>query len=162
MIWTDVGISPKIEKASLSGNQRVTIVTTHLYLPKSIELDKGNRRIFWVDALSGRVETVDYNGNNRKILLQIPLLHPYGVVLVAPFLFFTDWITSHEVHQLDATSGKVLRSHSTNGGTPMGIVAYDSARQPPGITCKMLAPAKKFYRRIFLTTICELETKRAN
>lgn len=87
MIWTDVGTFPKIEKASLSGNQRVTIVTTHLYLPKSIDLDQGNKRIFWVDALSGRVETVDYNGNNRKILLQIPLLHPYGVVLVAPSCF---------------------------------------------------------------------------
>ena len=142
MIWTDLGTNPKIEKASLSVNQRVTIVTTNLFWSNGIELDKGNKRIFWADAslLFGRVETVDYNGNNRKILLQIPLLHPYGVVLVAPFLFFTDWFTRNEVHKLDATSGKVLRSYSTNGGRPMGIVAYDSARQPPGIemfsTCK--------------------------
>jgi len=27
----------------------------------------------------------------------------------------------------------VLRSYSTNGGTPMSIVAYDSTQQPPGI-----------------------------
>ena len=68
--------------------ESVTIVTTHLYLLKGIELDQRNKRIFWVDALSGSVETVDYNGNNRKILFHIPLLHPYGVVLVTPFLFF--------------------------------------------------------------------------
>ena len=128
-----MGTISKIEKASLSGNQRVTVVTTYLYLPNGIELDKGNKRIFWVDAGYDRVETVDYNGNNRKILFQLRGLHPYGVALVAPFLFFTDWITYHEVHKLDATTGKVLRSYSINGGLPMGIVAYDSARQPSSI-----------------------------
>ena len=133
MIWTDVGTYPKIEKASLSGNQRVTVVTAYLDLPNGIELDKGNKRIFWVDAGYDRVETVDYNGNNRKILFQLDGLHPYGVVLIAPFLFFTDWKTQLEVHKLEATTGKVLRSYSINGGQPMGIVAYDSARQPSGI-----------------------------
>lgn len=133
MIWTDVGTYPKIEKASLSGNQRVTIVTTHLYLPNGIELDKGNKRIFWVDAGYDSVETVDYNGNNRKKLFQHDGLHPFGVALIAPFLFFTDWYTHYEVHKLDATTGRVLRSYNISGGQPMGIVAYDSARQPSGI-----------------------------
>ena len=133
MIWTDVGAYPKIEKASLSGNQRVTIVTTDLFLPNGIELDKGNKRIFWVDAGYDSVETVDYNGNNRKTLFQQDRLHPYRVALIAPFLFFTDWNTYHEVHKLDATTGYVLRSYSISGGQPMGIVAYDSARQPSGI-----------------------------
>lgn len=71
--------------------------------------------------------------------------------------FFTDWITYHEVHQLDATSGKVLRSYSTNGGTPMGIVAYDSARQPPDI--KMFAPVNNFCRRGLLTTLLFVNLK---
>ena len=133
MIWTDVGTYPKIERASLSGKQRVAIVTKYLYLPNGIELDKGNKRIFWVDAGYDRVETVDYYGNNRKILFQQSGLHPFGVVFIAPFLFFTDWNTYREAHKLDATTGHVLRSYSINGGTPMGIVAYDSARQPPGI-----------------------------
>ena len=132
MIWTDLGTYPKIEKASLSGNQRVTVVKTYLDLPNGIELDKGNTRIFWVDAGYGSVETVDYDGNNRKTLFQQDGLQPFGVVLIAPFLFFTDWTTYHEVHKLDATTGNVLRSYSINGGQPMGIVAYDSARQPSG------------------------------
>ena len=106
MIWSDAGTHPKIEKASLSGNQRVAIVTTYLSYPNGIELDRGNKRIFWVDVRYDRVETVDYNGNNRKILFQQDGLHPYGVVLIAPFLFFTDWNRHHEVHKLEATTGK--------------------------------------------------------
>ena len=133
MFWTDCGTSEKIEKALLDGNQRVAIVTTFLYYPNGIELDRGNKRIYWVDAWYDRVETVDYNGNNRKQLFQQSGLHPFGVTLIPPFLFFTDWNTLKEVHQLDATTGHVIRSYSINGGRPMGILAYDYARQPPGI-----------------------------
>ena len=150
MIWTDVGTHPKIEKASLSGNQRVAVVTTYLYLPNGIELDKGSKRIFWVDAIYDRVETVDYSGNTRKILFQLDGLHPFGVVLVAPFLFFTDWNTYREAHKLDATTGQLLRSYSINGGRPMGIVAYDSARQPSGIY--RLTSLNNF--RIFVDEFC--------
>lgn len=133
MFWTDWGSSEKIERASLSGNQRVAIVTTYLYFPNGIELDRGNKRIFWVDAGYDRVESVDYNGNNRKRIFHESNLHPFGVTLIPPFLFFTDWLTPEDVHQLDATTGKVIQKYSVNGGTPMGIVAYDGSRQPSGI-----------------------------
>ncbi|XP_022803616.1 sushi, von Willebrand factor type A, EGF and pentraxin domain-containing protein 1-like isoform X2 [Stylophora pistillata] len=129
MIWTDWGSTPKIEKASLSGQQRVAIVTKELFYPNGIDLDRGSKRIFWVDAGYDRVESVDYNGNNRKLLFQMYGLHPFGVALIPPFLFFTDWVTYREFHMLDATTGKVLRSFNINGGQPMGIVAYDSGRQ---------------------------------
>ena len=133
MIWTDWGVNPKIERASLSGSQRLAIVTTNLHWPNGIELDRGNKRIFWVDAGHDRVESVDYNGNDRKLLYQQQYLHPFDVALIPPFLFFTDWVAQKEVHQLDAATGHVLRSFSVNGGQPMGIVPYDSSRQPLGI-----------------------------
>ena len=133
MFWTDWGTSKKMEKASLDGNQRVAIVTTFLYFPFGIELDRGNKQIFWVDAWYDRVETVDYNGNNRKQLFQQSGLPPFGVALIAPFLFFIDGIALKEVHNLEAMTGHIIRSYSINGGSPMGIVAYDYARQPPGI-----------------------------
>ena len=133
MIWTDWGSAPKIEKATLSGNQRVSIVTANLKWPSGIELDRGNKRVFWVDAGMDRVESVDYEGNNRKLLKRIIGFHPFGVALIAPFLFFTDWATSSLLHTLDADTGDYVLSSYSGNGRPMGIVAYDSARQPPGI-----------------------------
>jgi len=132
MFWTDWGASAKIERASLSGGQRVAIVTTYIFYPNGIDLDRGNKRIFWVDAGYERVQSINYNGNNRKILFQLHGIHPYGVVLVAPFLFFTNWNTNQEVYKLDATTGKVFGSYSIDGGKPRSIVAYDSIRQPQG------------------------------
>ncbi|CAH3164729.1 unnamed protein product [Pocillopora meandrina] len=130
MFWTDWGINPKIERATPSGKQRSAIVTTNLYHPNGLDLDKGNQRIFWVDAALDRVESIDYNGGNRKLLFQRSGLHPFGVTLVPPFLFFTDWNTNREVHKLDALTGEVFRSYSINGGKPMGVVVYDGSRQP--------------------------------
>ena len=132
MFWSDAGANPKIEKASLRGNQRVAIVTTYIFCPNGIDLDRGNKRIFWVDAGYDRVESINYNGNNRKTLFQDYGRHPYGMVLVAPFLFFTNWNTNQEVYKLDATTGKVFRSYSIDGGKPRSVVAYDSIRQPQG------------------------------
>ena len=132
MIWTDWGSAPKIEKASLSGQQRVAIVTKEVYWPNGIDLDRGGKRVYWVDAGYDRVESVDYNGDNRKLLFERHSLHPFGVALIPPFLFFTDWVTDRELHMLDATTGDLLKSFSINGGRPMGIVAYDSGRQPAG------------------------------
>lgn len=81
----------------------------------------------------GRVESVNYNGNNRKLLFQLRGLHLFDVTVIQPFLFFTGWNASYDVYKLDATTGEVLRNYSINGGEPMGIVGYDYHRQPSGI-----------------------------
>ena len=133
MIWTDWGSSPKIEKATLSGNQRVAIVTSNLHWPNGIELDRGNKRIYWVDGGVDRIESVDYQGNNRNLLLRVNGLHPFGVAMIPPFLFFTDWAARSRLHKLDADTGAYLISNYVTSGLPTGIVAYDSSRQPPGI-----------------------------
>ena len=133
MFWTDWGTQPKIEKATLSGNQRVSIVTSDLYWPNGIELDRGNQQIFWVDAGVDRVESVDYHGNNRKLLFQANGLHPFGVALIPPFLFFTDWASNRRLLKLDAKTGDYIISHYSVNGQAMGIVSYDSSRQPSGI-----------------------------
>lgn len=130
MIWTDWG-TRKIEKASLDGSQRVPIVTANLRWPNGIVLDRGNKRIFWVDGGNDRVESVDYNGNNRKLIFQQNGIHPFAVTMISPFLFFTDW-TTRKVHKLDASTGQLLQNYNI-GGQPMGIVAYDKAQPTPGI-----------------------------
>ena len=99
MFWTAWGDNPKIERANLGGGQRLAIITTNLYYPNGLDLDKGNQRIFWVDAALDRVESIDYNGGNRKLIFQLSGLHPFGVALAPPFLFFTDWNTKREVHK---------------------------------------------------------------
>ena len=130
MFWTDWGAAPKIEKATLSGTQRVAIVTSDLQWPNGIELDTGNKRIYWVDAKVDKIESVDYHGNNRMLLIRVTGFHPFGVALIPPFLFSTDWALRSLIHKLDATTGDYVTSSYSISGRPMGIVAYDRSRQP--------------------------------
>ncbi len=139
MFWTERGQNAKIEKATLSGTQRVVMVTSNLHWPWSIDLDRRNKLIFWVDPVLDRVESVDYHGNNRKLLFQQPGFNFYGVTFLSSFLYVSDWAT-HRIYKFNATSanGTVL---STVKISPFidGLVAYDSSRQLPGMHLEFIS-----------------------
>ena len=41
--WTDWGDNPKIERADLDGNDRLTLVSTELILPNGLAIDFAGR-----------------------------------------------------------------------------------------------------------------------
>ena len=133
MFWTDWGSAPQIEKATLAGSQRVAIVTSNLQWPSGMELDKGNKRIYWVDGGTDRIESVNYQGNKRILLSKVTGFHAFGVAMISPFLFFTDLGPGGVLHKLDADTGSYIASNYKTRGRLMGIVAYDQSRQPPGM-----------------------------
>ena len=139
MFWTDCGSAPKIEKATLTGSQRGAIVTSNLQWPNGIELDRGNKRIYWVDGGTDSIESVNYQGNNRILLSKVTGSHAFGVAMISPILFFTDWASGGVLHKLDAGTGHyIVRNYKTRGRL-MGIVAYDQSRQPPGMVRHQLS-----------------------
>ena len=148
MFWTEWGDNPKIGRANLNGDQRLAIVTTNLHQPSGLDLDKGNQRIIWVNTYFGIVESIDYNGGNRKRIFPYDDLKPTGVTLAPPFLFFTSLNINREVRKLDALTGEVFRSYSINGGEPMGVVVYDGSRQPSGQFNSMYVNTKELIKSI--------------
>ncbi len=124
-----------IRRATLSGTQHVTIVTTNLYMPRGIDLDRRSKIVFWVDAVLDRVESVDYHGNNRKQLSQPRQFRFFffGVTLLSSHLFVSDR-AAYAIYKFNATnaSGTVV-SNVTFSQEINGLVAYDSSRQLPGI-----------------------------
>ena len=138
MFWTDWGSAPKIEKATLTGGQRVAVVTSNLYWPNGIELDRGNKRIYWVDGGTDKIESVSYQGNNRILLSELNGYHPFGVAMISRFLFVTDWALGGVLHKVDADSGHFIVSNYKTTGRLMGIVSYAQSRQPPGMVLHQL------------------------
>ena len=131
MFWTDWGhgVDPKIMRASLNGSQILSVVMVNLQEPTGINLDFGNRRIFWVNSRTGIVESVNYDGGNRNVLSQQSGLQPSGLALFPSFLFLTVW---KAMKQLDAITGKMLHSYSISDEKPIDIVPYHASRQAPG------------------------------
>ncbi|XP_020602187.1 low-density lipoprotein receptor-related protein 6-like [Orbicella faveolata] len=142
MFWTDWGHIPKIERATLSGTQRVSIVTSNLVWPFAIDLDRRSRLVFWVDRWLGRVESVDYHGNNRRILFQQKGVSFYGVTFFSFNLFTSasDWRTFW-IYKLKANANGTFVSNINFKNISkqlFGLVSYDSFTQLPalGVPCK--------------------------
>lgn len=56
MYWTDWGEIPKIERATLDGTDRVMMVNTSLGWPNGLALDYAERKIYWGDAKTDKIE----------------------------------------------------------------------------------------------------------
>ncbi len=60
MYWTDWGEVPKIERADLDGMERVVMVNTSLGWPNGLALDYDERKIYWGDAKTDKIEVGVY------------------------------------------------------------------------------------------------------
>ena len=74
----------------MDGKMRKTIIKSGLGWPNGITIDAAYERIIWTDAKMERIETADFNGENRAVLVQ-KLPHPYGVTILGNNLYWTDW-----------------------------------------------------------------------
>ena len=127
----------KIERATLSGRQRVTIVTSNLVYPNKVDLDRRNKLVFWVDAFGYRVESVDYNGNNRKLLVKISGTFMNGVAFLYSSLFITD-SNKPIIYEINAfkASGSIITSFQFSTLSVARLIAYRSSQQPIGMNWK--------------------------
>ena len=135
MFWTDRGRNPKIEKSTLDGTQRVAIiiVTSNISMPTGISLDRRNKLVYWVDYYTGVMESVHYNGNNRKLLFQQHGIRLVGVTFTSSYLFVTGDNTN-VAYKVDASNGTIVSNVSIGGFKGFeGLAAYDSSLQSSGL-----------------------------
>ena len=134
MYWSDWGASPKIEQANMDGTARTVLVSSGLSWVNSLALDFKNRLLYWCDAKLDKIERVDFQGNNRVLILDLSSNkdshHPFGLALLEDTLFWTDWIKK-SVHSYNMTSS--LTDVLVQGmGRPMEIHIYDKSSTTSG------------------------------
>lgn len=81
LYWSDVGSTVKIERASLSGNNRETIISTGLAFPTSIDIDYAANKLVWVDASRDTVETANLDGTVRRVIRRMSHAEFYDVAV---------------------------------------------------------------------------------
>jgi low-density lipoprotein receptor-related protein 4 len=78
--------------ADMNGERRSRILTTNLGWPNGLTVDKREKRLYWTDAHIKHIESSDFDGNFRRIVLSdVP--HPYGLAVKDNALYWTDWKT---------------------------------------------------------------------
>ncbi|KAL9955607.1 hypothetical protein ACROYT_G036952 [Oculina patagonica] len=91
MYWTNWGIHPKIERAGLDGSHRIALVNTSVVWPNSLTIDYLDRTIYWADAKLDKIEVMNLDGSNRRVVLDQKLPHIVSVTVLGDRLYWADW-----------------------------------------------------------------------
>lgn len=108
LFFSDWGTS-RIERTFMDGEKRTRIVEKDLGWPNA--LSTFAERIFWTDAKLKRIESCNFSGNHRKIILQ-NLEHPYGLAVTSNHIYYSDWKTM-SLHLIDRRnlSAQIVRDN---------------------------------------------------
>ncbi|XP_025083702.1 low-density lipoprotein receptor-related protein 5-like isoform X2 [Pomacea canaliculata] len=93
MYWTDVGVTPKIERANYDGTDRKILVSGFelLDLPVALALDKHGGRLYWADAAAQLIGWTDLEGQSTGVLFRKPGSRFFGMDIYKNDLYVTDW-----------------------------------------------------------------------
>lgn len=135
LFWTDWDKrSPRIERATMSGDDRETIVyikEVNGGWPNGLTLDYENLKIYWIDANSDSIHYVDYEGKDYHSLLKNikSLGHPFSITLYENNLYWTDWKTN-SVSMANKYNGSDVRELQRLTNRLFDIKVFHPSRQP--------------------------------
>ena len=116
----------------MDGTARKVLVSSGIVWINAVSLDLENKVLYWCDARLDRIEKIDFQGNNRKVvfLLYNPVgdgfFHQFGLAVHDDILYWTDWVRKSAIgyntksHRFDKEWKGITR--------PMGLRVYDSQK----------------------------------
>ncbi|XP_076069558.1 LDL receptor protein 1 isoform X2 [Oratosquilla oratoria] len=123
LYWTNWNSNaPSIQRSYVNGFGVKSIITTHIKMPNGIAIDDKAQKIYWGDARLDKIERCDYDGGNRKVILQDWPSHPFDLTLYGDYIFWTDWVL-HAVLRANKYTGEDVVTLPNGVHRPMGIEA---------------------------------------
>ena len=109
-----------IFRVGMNGANRTQLIIDKVFWPNGITIDYITRELFWVDARLDVIEYADLDGQNRKIVPQAQVSHPFAVTVFESHIYWTDWATK-AVHKADKWTGKHHKILKNTTSKPMDI-----------------------------------------
>ena len=91
--WTDWGFSPRIERASMDGQERLTLHSAFIQWPNALTIDYPTQSLYWADAKLLTLESSSMDGSNRRPIRTSGLRHPFAMTMFEDVLYLSDWQT---------------------------------------------------------------------
>ncbi|XP_034035937.1 low-density lipoprotein receptor-like isoform X2 [Thalassophryne amazonica] len=134
VFWAESGSSPKIERASLDGQNRMALVTSSIRRPVALSLDMPRQLLYWADEGMRSISRVNFNGYHRKTVIESNgyLDRPYGLAVFEGFVYWSDKVT-HTICRGNKHNGSHLQVLVKNISSPGGVVIVQPLLQPSGL-----------------------------
>ncbi|KAG1671510.1 Low-density lipoprotein receptor-related protein 8 [Nymphon striatum] len=134
LYWSDWGSRAKIERGGMDGSHRRVIIDTDIAWPNGMTLDLVSKRLFWVDAKLKLLNSADYNGENRQVIMSSSpqILHPFSVSVFEDWVYWTDW-ESENIYRANKFTGEQVETVARSVFSAMDILVYHKYRQPDSV-----------------------------
>lgn len=104
MFWTDWGSNPKIERASMDGSDRRTVIgSEHLKWPNTVTVDQVLHRLYWIDSGKGYIGSSNLDGTDLRKIVTSSTAQSYGLAVFEGSIYWTQ------------TRGKVFTANKFDG-----------------------------------------------
>ncbi|XP_055342132.1 low-density lipoprotein receptor-related protein 2-like [Paramacrobiotus metropolitanus] len=131
VFWTEWGERPRIERASLDGQGRRSIVTMKIFWPNGIAIDYPNQLLYFADSKLDFIDFIKYDGTGRTqvIASALALHHPHSMVVFEDKLYWTDR-QINRVSMADKYKGRNSTILTYKIAQPLSIVVFHNVTQP--------------------------------
>lgn len=103
--------------------------------PNGITIDYRRGKIYWADAKLDKIEVMNLNGKNRKVIVDTDVPHVFGLTILHNRLYWTDW-QKRSIESVNKRNGRGRRVIRKGVTSLMGLKAVDlHFRYGKGVLC---------------------------
>nr|XP_006815763.1 PREDICTED: low-density lipoprotein receptor-related protein 5-like [Saccoglossus kowalevskii] len=128
LIWSDIGMFPKIERTSLSGKERMSLVDFNILRPVAMALDYSNDILFWADETRGTIESITITGSARTVIDSSNSVRTIGGLAVFQDILIWTETDNLALEIIDFDSGQ-HKQRITTPDPPGPITVFANSRQ---------------------------------
>ncbi|XP_076470996.1 low-density lipoprotein receptor-related protein 4-like isoform X2 [Babylonia areolata] len=134
MFWSELGSRPRIERAGMDGQDRLVLISQNLTWANGLAIDYQFSRLYWIDAKHKVIESSNFHGRDRKMVIGLDLRHPFGLTIHLDTMYWTDWETQ-AIHVADKVTGAARGTLLTNLPHPMDLKVFHRHREKVDTVC---------------------------
>ncbi|KAK3604531.1 hypothetical protein CHS0354_000353 [Potamilus streckersoni] len=149
LFWTDIDQTVRIERSSLSGDDRRVLISSGLITPYSIVADIRTQNMFWIDDEKDTIESAQYDGTGRKIIKRIAHAGLFHLEVFKELVYVSD-PTNKQFYVINKNTGETQIALTLPYHYPYGITMYHPDVQAANITdycrlrqCSQICISKK-------------------
>jgi hypothetical protein len=75
----------------MDGTHRKIIVDTDIGVPNGLYFDYRRQEVCWGDAKTKRIECVQKDGSDRRVVAKINNIYPFDLTDNGPYIYWSDW-----------------------------------------------------------------------
>ncbi|XP_078695204.1 low-density lipoprotein receptor-related protein 2-like [Branchiostoma floridae x Branchiostoma belcheri] len=125
IFWSDRGREPKIERATLSGQNRTVLVSTNIQAPHGMVIDYVTNRLYWADSGLDIIGYYDLDDGTRGVYRYSPGTHFFDIAFDGVGILATDQ-SGDDLHVI-VDGEDVIEAQLR--AQPHGVAFYHDSRQ---------------------------------